>query len=123
MRNYYAPTPECSIKHEPTDFFERQGFNVFHHSPFHYQIKRDGILMDYWPTTNRVMIFGEVFRASPERLVEKLNNGSLKIPASAKLVNCKNCGRSVFFARGKKGRRFPVELNGINHSGRCRGRK
>ncbi len=123
MRNHYTPTPGCSIKHEPTDFFERQGFNVFHHSPFHYQIERDGVLFDYWPTTNRAMVFGKVFRASPERVVEKLNNGNLKMPSSAKRVDCCRCGEPIFWVRAKRARWLPVEATGANHIGRCRGRK
>ncbi len=113
----------CSIKHEPADFFERAGFEVLIHTPYHYQLKRHDALVDWWPTKNKFMAFGQVFKSTPQRLVEGINSGAIAMPADTRPVNCRRCGRPVFLVRSKKASWFPVEANGINHIVRCRGRK
>jgi hypothetical protein len=77
------------------------------------------LILSYWPSSRKCMIFGKVFVASPDQIICAVEAGRFKPPAGSELRECKRCHRQVFWVITNDGKKMPVDETGDAHFGTC----
>ena len=99
---------------------ERAGFTVIHHNGGkHLVLKGHGLKVDYWPTASKFMVWGKVFRATPEQFLESVAAGKYS-KRESQASRCNRCHSKIYWAESAKGRWFPLDADGGPHMAPCR---
>lgn len=98
--------------------FRRNGIEVeVHNGGTHWKLRGHGLVVNCWPTTGRVHVFGKTFFPEPEPLARAMASRRIRLPDEAAKAKCKKCGEQMFWIETDKGKRMPFAASGEFH--RC----
>lgn len=107
--------------------FEEAGFDVeWHNEGRHFKAISDEVVISGWPNMLtwqgcgcKWMVYGKVFPATPERVLEFFEAGRFQMPDEAEEATCRNCGETIWWIVTSKGKNMPLDSDGEAHFNLC----
>ena len=95
--------------------FEDLGFEVLIHTPYHVTLNRIGLHIDFWPTADKWMTFGQTRLGNQPDLIKAVESGDLKMPETARQAQCSRCDSEIWWVKTSRGKNMPVNRDGGGH--------
>jgi hypothetical protein len=88
----------------------------------YWVVSGSGLSLKYWPKTGTWGVFGCLYHASSEAIIEAVKTHKSRMPPDAYRSTCWWCGGIIWWVRSHERKRVALEADGFCHIPRCSGR-